>query len=166
MIRTDSRCRTAATLALAVATLTLPAGAEGWNVNENPSQVSTGQWMCMLWYGNSAPMMNITLMSDRSFITVAAPQFAAVEHGAKASITYASGRDGTTRLRKMADRPETVFVNFPNPSVDLILDQFRTEGTFTLTSGEASATFPVPGLNRAIAYLKACAEKFPEAEAE
>lgn len=152
--------------AAALLATALPTAAESWSVNENPRQLANGQWMCMLWYGKSALTMNITRMTDRSFITVAAPQFATVEHGAKATITYASGRDGSTRLRKMPERPEMVFVYFPNPSADLNVDQFRTEGTFTLTSGEASASFPVPGLDGAIAYLNACVEKFPGAEEE
>jgi hypothetical protein len=157
------RCLVAAATLLAAA---LPASAESWGVNENPSQLKSGQWMCMLWYGKSAPMMNITRMSDRSFISVAAPQFAEVEDGAEARITYASGRGGSARLRKMADRPEMVFVYFTDLASPEILDQFRTAGTFTLTSGEVSASFPVPGLDGAIAYLNACVEKFPEAERE
>lgn len=147
----------------------LPASAETstatWGVNDVPTQMSTGQWSCMMWYGEGPPMMNITLMSDRNFITVAAPQFTVVEDGAEGRIAYASGRGGTIALRKAADRPEAMFVFFPDDMVDAILDQFRTPGTFTLTSGEVSASFPVPGLDSGIAHLKSCVEAFP-AEAE
>lgn len=116
----------------------------------------------MLWYGDRPPMMNITLMSDRNFITVAAPQFGPVPDRAQARIEYASGRNGTISLRKAADRPEAVFVFFPDEAVHAILDQFRTEGTFTLTSGKVSASFAVPGLGSGIAHLKSCVEAFPE----
>ena len=151
--------------AAALLATALPASAETWGVNDVPNQAPTGQWSCMMWYGDGPPMMNITLMTDRNFITVAAPQFTAVADGAEGRIAYASGRGGTIALRKAAERPEAVFVFFPNEMVDTILDQFRAEGTFTLTSGEVSASFPVPGLDSGIAYLKSCVEAFP-AEAE
>lgn len=153
------RCILSAATLLAA---TLPAAAESWGASDAPGQAPTGQWTCMLWYGDRPPMMNITLMSDRNFITVAAPRFAAVPDGAQARIDYASGRNGTISLRKAPDRPEAVFVFFPDEAVDAILDQFRTEGTFTLTSGEVSASFPVPGLDSGIAHLKSCVEAFPE----
>ncbi|ABI77456.1 hypothetical protein HNE_0612 [Hyphomonas neptunium ATCC 15444] len=151
--------------AAALLAASLPASAETWGVNDVPSQAPTGQWSCMLWYGEGPPMMNITLMSDRNFITVAAPQFAAVADGAEGRIAYASGRGGTIALRKAADRPEAVFVFFPDEMVDAILDQFRAQGTFSLTSDEASASFPVPGLGSGIEILKTCVDAFP-AEAE
>ncbi|MEQ9505983.1 MAG: hypothetical protein RLO80_06900 [Hyphomonas sp.] len=152
--------------AAAFLTTALPASAETWGVSDAPSRLSTGQWTCILWHGNGPPMMNITLMDDRNYITVAAPQFAAVADGDEARIDYATGRGGTIALSKAADLPEAVFVFFPDGMVDAILDQFRAEGTFTLTSGEASASFPVPGLDSGIAQLKACADAIPEAEAE
>lgn len=152
--------------AAAFLTAALPASAETWGVSDAPSQMSTGQWACMLWHGNGPPMMNITLMDDRNFITVAASQFAAVADGAEARIGYATGRGGTIALRKAADRPDAVFVFFPDEMVDAILDQFRAEGTFSLTSGEISASFPVSGLDSGIAQLKTCVEAFPEAKAE
>lgn len=153
----------AATALLAAA---LPASAEtataAWGVNDAPTQMPTGQWSCMMWYGDGPPMMNITLMSDRNFITVAAPQFTAVADGAEGRIAYASGRGGSIALRKAAERPEAVFVFFPDEMVDAILDQFRAQGTFTLTSGEVSASFPVSGLDSGIAHLKSCVEAFPQ----
>lgn len=153
------RCILSAAALLATA---LPASPESWGVNDTPTQMPTGQLSCMMWYGDGPPMMNITLMNDRNFITVAAPQFTAVADGAEGRIAYASGRGGTISLRKAADRPEAVFVFFPDGMVDAILDQFRAQGTFTLTSGEVSASFPVPGLDSGIAHLKSCVEAFPE----
>ena len=150
-------------VAAALLAAALPASAETWGVSDKPSQVESGQWMCMLWYGKSAPMMNITRMSDRNFITVAAPQFAAVADGDEAKITYSSGRSGSAKIRKAEVAPNAVMLFFPDEAVDTVLDQFRAEGTFTLASGDVSASFPVPGLGSGIAHLKTCVEKFPEA---
>jgi len=147
--------------ALACLIAALPAAAEGWGVSDKPSVTDLGQSMCLLWYGKTAPMMNITIMSDRNFISVVASQFEAVEDGAEARLAYPSGRGGTVKLRKADARADGVFVFFPDAVVDAILDQFRTPGTFTLTSGEVSASFPVPGLDSGIAPLKACVAQFP-----
>lgn len=148
--------------AAALLAAALPAAAESWGVSDKPSVTDLGQSMCMLWYGKSAPMMNITLMSDRNFITVAASQFANVKGGAEARLSYPSGRGGTVLLQKADGRPDGVFVFFPDEVTDAVLDQFRTPGTFTLTSGEASASFPVPDMESGIAHLKACAASFRE----
>jgi len=153
---------TAALLAAA-----LPAAAQSWGVSDKPSVTDLGQSMCMLWYGRTAPMMNITIMSDRNFISVSAPQFAAVADGADAAFTYPSGRSGAGKLRKIDTMPSAVIVFFPDAATDVIFDQFRPAGTFTFTSGEASASFPSPGLESGIAHLKDCVAQFPDApEAE
>lgn len=142
----------------------LPASAETWGVSDAPVSTGDGKWMCMLWHGRTAPLMNITIMTDRNFITVAAPQFAAVPDRTSATFTYPSGRSGAGVIRKADPQGTSVFVYFPDEALDPILDQFRTPGTFTLTAGDASASFPVPdpGLGSGIAPLKDCAARFPE----
>lgn len=154
------RLITAATAALLAAAL--PASAESWGVSDKPSVTDLGQSMCMIWYGKTAPMMNITIMSDRNFISVVASDFSAVEDGAEVRLTYPSGRGGAGKLRKLDTRPDAVFVYFPDAATEVIFDQFRPAGTFTLTSGEVSASFPSPGLDSGIAHLKACVAQFPE----
>lgn len=148
-------------LSLVLAASALPATAQGWGVSDKPSPTDSGQWMCMLWHGASAPMMNITLMTDRNFISVVASPFASVADRADARLDYASGKSGTGVLRK-TDRPDAVFLFFPDEAVDPILDQFRTPGTFTFSAGDASASFLVGDLTGAIDYLKACTSQFPE----
>lgn len=153
----------APTLALALGAAALPAAAaQGWGVSDKPVQTEGTQWMCMLWHGTTAPMMNITLMTDRNFISVVASPFASAEDRAEARMDYASGKSGAGVIRK-TDRPDAVFLFFPDEALDTLLDQFRTPGTFTLSVGEASASFPVGELTGALDHLKACAEKFPEA---
>ncbi|MFN3312111.1 MAG: hypothetical protein ACK46Q_01415 [Hyphomonas sp.] len=142
----------------------LPASAETWGVSDAPVPSGDGKWMCMLWHGKTAPLMNITIMTDRNFISVAAPQFAAVPDRTPTTFTYPSGRSGAGVIRKAEPQSSAVFVLFPDEALDPILDQFRTGGTFTLTAGDASASFPVPapGLGSGIAPLKDCAARFPE----
>ena len=141
----------------------LPAAAESWGVSDAPVPTGDGKWMCMLWHGRTAPMMNITIMTDRNFITVAAPQFATVPDRTNTTFTYPTGRSGAGVIRKAEPQSSAVFVYFPDEALDPILDQFRTGGTFTLTAGDASASFPVPdpGFGSGIAPLKDCAAKFP-----
>ncbi|PKP82177.1 MAG: hypothetical protein CVT79_07765 [Alphaproteobacteria bacterium HGW-Alphaproteobacteria-18] len=151
-------------LTLALGAAALPAAAQSWGVSDKPAATDNGQWMCMLWHGTTAPMMNITMMTDRNFISVVGSQFAAVPDRAEAQLAYASGRTGNGVIRKSEQQPNAVFLYFPDEALDTILDQFRTPGTFTLSAGEASASFPVPepGLGTGIVLLKECAGKFPE----
>ncbi len=142
----------------------LPASAEAWRVSDAPVPTGDGKWVCMLWHGRTAPLMNITIMTDRNFISVAAPQFAAVPDRSNTTFTYPSGRSGAGVIRKAEPQSSAVFVYFPDEALDPILDQFRTGGTFSLTAGDASASFPVPdtGLGSGFAPLKDCAARFPE----
>lgn len=149
--------------AAALLATALPVSAETWGVSDAPVLTDDGKWMCMLWHGTTAPMMNITVMTDRNFLTVVGAQFAAVPDRANAAFTYSSGRSGAGVIRKADPQSNAVYLFFPDEVLDTILDQFRTPGTFILTAGEASASFPVPGLDSGISHLKACVETFPDA---
>lgn len=153
-----------AILAAALILAATPASAESWGVTDEPDPAGDGKWMCMLWHGTAAPLMNITIMTDRNFIAVVAPQFAAVPDRANATFTYPSGRGGAGVIRKAASQANAVFLYFPDDALDTILDQFRTPGTFTFSAGDVSASFPVPapGLSDGITYLKECAARIPD----
>lgn len=138
----------------------LPASAESWGVSDKPADAGDGRSMCMIWYGTKAPMMNITLMSDRNFISAVASPLTAVADGADVRLSYPSGRAGAGKLRKVDERPNGVFVFFPDAAIDTILGEFVAPGTFTLTSGDVSVSFPSPGLQSAIGPLKSCAAQF------
>ncbi|MFN7056972.1 hypothetical protein [Hyphomonas sp.] len=142
----------------------LPASAESWGVSDKPADAGDGRSMCMIWYGTSAPMMNITLMSDRNFISVVASPLTAVADDADVRLSYPSGRGGTGKLRKVDQRPDGIFVFFPDAAIDAILGEFVAPGTFTLTSGDVSVSFPSPGLQSAIGPLKSCAAQFRDVQ--
>ncbi|MFN7164053.1 MAG: hypothetical protein ACK4P2_04475 [Hyphomonas sp.] len=150
--------------AVSVAALVaLPSAAESWGVNAEPETPEGSKPFCMLWYGSTSPMMNLTVMADRIFFSSRASAFDGMQDGTEGSITFPGGQSlASPQVRKLG--PDTLAL-FLSPSLfEPVLDQLKVDGDITFKANGQSVIFPATNLASGIEILKSCTAKLPPAD--
>ncbi len=145
------------------ALIALPSGADSWGVNAEPETPEGSKPFCMLWYGSTAPMMNLTVMADRVFFSSRASAFDGMPDRTEGSVTFPGGQALTSpQVRKLG--PDTLAI-FLGPSLfEPALEQLKVDGDITFKANGQSVSFPASNLANGIETLKSCAAKLPPAD--
>ena len=146
-----------AALALPGAT---PAYGQSWDVLTNPAQNSLGQSYCMLWYGESRPMMNFTIRDDGAhFIVIAANEFSGVPQQDEAAYRVPSGE--ILIVGYNAPQPGVILSNLGQVGFEQFLHHFEDPGEFYISVGGQRVHFPVADMGPKISTLWQCAAALP-----
>ncbi len=155
MIRSGAKHRPFSALALAASTVALPAAAEGWDALEAPAKLSQGQPYCLLWLGETSPMVNITVLESRQALAIQAQALVPVQDKAPGSLTFPSGE--TTDLGSVTKHgADMVFFTLKWDRLDEVCGLLSVDGQFTASAAGQSVSFPTTGIAPAIARMKTC----------
>ncbi len=150
--------------ALGVAALVaLPSAAESWGVNADPETPEGSKPFCMLWYGSTAPMMNLTVMADRVFFSSRASAFDGLEDRTAGSVTFPTGKSlASPQVRKLG--PDTLAIFLDASLFEPVLEQLKVDGDITFNANGQTVSFPAVNLSSGIGILKSCTAKLPPAD--
>ncbi len=129
---------------------------QNWDSLAQPSQNSLGQSYCMLWYGQSRPLMQFTIRDDGAhFIVVSANEFSGASANGEATLRLPSGEIVIANYD--APLAGVLLTSFSQTGFAQILDHFEKPGEFSASVGGQRINFPVSDMRAMIAQLWKCA---------
>ncbi|MDK8874221.1 hypothetical protein [Paracoccus sp. SSJ] len=134
----------------------LPAHGQGWDSMADPQQNSLGHSYCMLWQGDSRPMMQFTIRDDGAhFVVVAANEFSAVPQNGEATFRVPSGE--IIILKYAVPQSGVILTSFTQSAFAQFLHHFERPGEFYISVDGKRVDFTATETAPMIATLWQCA---------
>ena len=132
---------------------------QSWDVLANPTQNRLGQSYCMLWYGESRPMMQFTIRDDGAhFIVMAADELSVASQQGEATFRVPSGE--VLIVGYNVPQPGVIMSSFTRTVFER-LHHFEDPGEFYVSVGDRRVQFPVAGMGPMISTLWQCTAALP-----
>lgn len=138
-----------------------PQARQNWGVNDKPQTLEDGSRYCALWYGSTRPMLQLQVRSDRRLLILAAPEFTDAQAGETATLRFPTGFEAGIPIVN-ADGKGALIVRLSAASVNTLLENLSSVGSFRVTVSERSVSYPVwQNLAGAIVHLRNCESQLP-----
>jgi hypothetical protein len=141
----------------------LGASAESWGATAHPARFENGARYCMLWYGEAAPLMNITVTEDAQTYLVVSSVFNDVPTGAATAFAFTGGKSisvGPMEKPRPQQYPGFISGDVSDDALSTILARMALgsggEDKMSVAAGVWTQDFPLRSSAGDAALFQAC----------